>query len=160
MIRAIAASPLVDRAAFAATAASGARLVADPARALVQGRGFQTLYEVPRDLQTALRLELLDLHAAELDKGGDILFDHCAVEWMADWMRWHWAAVSTRAWDAALAKAEALVRRYDAILHLESGPKRGYDGYYWLDVPNAQQTEALMRFLYGRFGVTATPVRA
>ncbi|MFN7192078.1 MAG: hypothetical protein ACK5U4_11650, partial [Rhodospirillales bacterium] len=114
------------------------------------------LYEVPRDLQTALRLDLLDLHKAELDKGGPVLFDHSAVEWMADWMRWHWAAVSTRAWDAALAKAEALVKRYDASLHLESGPKRGYDGYNWLDVPNAQQTEELMRFLYGRFGVTPT----
>jgi hypothetical protein len=156
MIRAISASPLIDRAAFAAKNAQGARIVADPARGLVQARGFQTLYEVPRDLQTALRLDLLDLHKAELDKGGPVLFDHSAVEWMADWMRWHWAAVSTRAWDAALAKAEALVKRYDASLHLESGPKRGYDGYNWLDVPNAQQTEELMRFLYGRFGIAPT----
>jgi len=156
MIRAISASPLLDRSAFAAKSANGARIVVDPARALVQGRGFQTLYEVPRDLQTAMRLDLLDLHKAELDKGGAVLFDHSAVEWMADWMRWHWAAVSTRAWDAALAKAETLVKRYDTILHLESGPKRGYDGYNWLDVPNAQQTEELMRFLYGRFGVTPT----
>lgn len=156
MIRAISASPLIDRSAFAAKNAQGARIVADPARGLVQGRGFQTLYEVPRDLQTAMRLDLLDLHEAELDKGGSMLFDHSAVEWMADWMRWHWAAVSTRAWDAALAKAEALVKRYDTSLHLESGPKRGYDGYNWLDVPNAQQTEELMRFLYGRFGVTPT----
>ena len=151
MIRAVAASALIDRSAFVAKSAAGARIVSDPARTLVQASGFQTLYEVPRDLQTEMRLKLLDLHKAELDKGGDMLFDHCAVEWMADWMRWHWAAVSTRAWDAALAKAEALVKRYDAILHLESGPKRGYDGYAWLDVPNARQTEELMRFLYARF---------
>ena len=162
MIVAIAASPLIDRTARAKKLAGAkGRIVADPSQALVRARGFQTLYEVPRELQTELRLHLLDQHAAAMKAGGaktggDIVFDHCAVEWMADWMRWHWAAVSTRAWDAALAKAEALVKRYDASIHLESGPKRGYDGYNWLDVPNAQQTEELMRFLYGRFGVTPT----
>jgi hypothetical protein len=165
MIRAVAASALIERSAFVAKSANGARIVADPVRALVQASGFQTLYEVPRELQTEMRLKLLDLHKAELDKakvngGGDMLFDHCAVEWMADWMRWHWAAVSTRAWDAALAKAEALVKRYDAILHLESGPKRGYDGYAWLDVPNAKQTEELMRFLYVRFGAKVETAKA
>ena len=66
MIRAISASPLIDRAAFAAANAKGARIVVDPARGLVQARGFQTLYEVPRDLQTALRLDLLDLPARRI----------------------------------------------------------------------------------------------
>jgi len=160
MIRAVAASALIDRSAFVAKSANGARIVSDPARRLVQASGFQTLYEVPRDLQTEMRLKLLDLHKAELDKADDMLFDHCAVEWMADWMRWHWAAVSTRAWDAALAKAEALVKRYDAILHLQSGPKRGYDGYAWLDAPNAAQTEELMRFLYARFAAKVEAARA
>jgi hypothetical protein len=90
--------------------------------------------------------------AKAMKAGGDIVFDHCAVEWMADWMRWHWAAVSTRAWDAAMAKATKIVKRYDRIVHLDTGPKRGYDGYAWLDQPNARQIEELMFFLYARMG--------
>lgn len=160
MIVAIAASPLVDRAAHAKKRA-GAKgtIVADPSRELVRAAGFQTLYEVPRDLQTELRLKLLDLHGKALAKGGDLVFDHCAVEWMADWMRWHWAAVSTRAWDAALAKAARLVAKYDVVAHLTSGPARGYDGYAWLDRPNAAQVEELMFGLYARFGLKVEKVR-
>jgi hypothetical protein len=158
MIVAIAASPLIDRTARAKKLAGAkGRIVADPSQALVRARGFQTLYEVPRELQTELRLHLLDQHAAAMKAGGaktggDIVFDHCAVEWMADWMRWHWAAVSTRAWDAAMTKATKIVKRYDRIVHLDTGPKRGYDGYAWLDQPNARQIEELMFFLYARMG--------
>ncbi len=160
MIIAIAASPLIDRTSAARTlAGKKGRIVADPSKALVRSRGFQTLYEVPRDMQTELRLELLDQHAAAMKNaagfkaGGDLVFDHCAVEWMADWMRWHWAAVSTRAWDAAMAKATKIVKRYDHIVHLDTGKRRAYDGYSWLDQPNARQIEELMFFLYGRMGV-------
>lgn len=160
MIVAIAASPLIDRSARAKKlAGKKGRIVADPSKELVRSCGFQTLYEVPLDMQTELRLALLDGHAATMKKaagaraGGDLVFDHCAVEWMADWMRWHWAAVSTRAWDAALAKATKIVKRYDRVVHLDTGPKRGYDGYAWLDQPNARQIEELMFFLYARMGV-------
>jgi hypothetical protein len=160
MIVAIAASPLVDRAAYARKCAgSKGRIVLDPSRELVRKHGFQTMYEVPKDLQTELRLELLDLHAAEMKKGGEIVFDHCAVEWMADWMRWHWAAGSTRAWDAAMAKAAKIVAKYDAVAHLTYGPARTYDGYVWLDRPNAAQVEELMFFLYGKLGAKVEKVR-
>ncbi len=156
---AIAASPRVDRAAHAARLAAGkAAIVADPTRAAVRARGFQTLYEVPGDLQTELRLALLDAHAAALAAPGDAVFDHCAVEWMADWMRWHWAAMPSRAWDDAMAKAKALVARYDRIDHLVSGPARAYDGFVWLDAPAARQTEELMFFLYERLGARVTKV--
>ena len=159
MILAIAASPLIDRTAAARRlAGKKGRIVVDPSKDLIRARGFQTLYEVPRDMQTELRLALLDGHAAAMKApsrkaGGDLVFDHCAVEWMADWMRWHWAAVSTRAWDAAMAKATKIVKRYDRVVHLDTGPKRTYDGYSWLDQPNARQIEELMFFLYGRMGV-------
>lgn len=153
MILAIAAAPTIDRSAIATKLAGGkARIVADPGRALVQSRGFQTIYEVPRDLQTELRLQLFDLHAAELDKGGDVVFDHCVAEWIADWMRWHWAALSTRAWDAAFAKAAALAKRYDKVELLTDGPKRGYDGYFWLDEPNARQVAELLPFVLQKLG--------
>jgi hypothetical protein len=39
MIRAVAASALIERSAFVAKSANGARIVADPARALVQASG-------------------------------------------------------------------------------------------------------------------------
>ncbi len=121
--------------------------------------GFKKLLGIVLIGQTELRMNLLDLHAKALAKGGDLVFDHCAVEWMADWMRWHWAAVSTRAWDAALAKTAKLVAKYDVVAHLTSGPARGYDGYAWLDKPNAAQVEELMFMLYGRFGTKVEKVR-
>ncbi|MFN8759164.1 MAG: hypothetical protein ACK5XA_10220 [Tagaea sp.] len=153
MIIAIAAAPTLDRAKRAAELAAGkARIVADPGRGLVAARGFQTMYEVPRDLQTELRLALFDAHAAELDKGGPVVFDHCVAEWIADWMRWHWAAVSTRAWDAAMDKAAALAKRYDRVDLLREGPARGYDGYFWLDAPNARQIAELLPFVLARLG--------
>lgn len=160
MIVAVAASPLVDRTAHARKlAGTKGSILADPSKALVRAHGFQTMYEIPRDLQTELRLALLDSHAKALAKTkGDVVADHCAVEWMADWMRWHWAAVSTRAWDAAMEKAAKVVKRYSRIEHLSTGPKRGYDGYAWLDAPNARQVEELMFFLYARFGAKVVKV--
>ncbi|MBI1246177.1 MAG: hypothetical protein GC202_14340 [Alphaproteobacteria bacterium] len=160
MIVAVSASPLVDRTAHARKLAGprGA-ILSDPSRALVRAAGFQTLYEVPKDLQTELRLKLFSDHAKALSRAkGDLVADHCAVEWMADWMRWHWAAVSTRAWDAAMDKAAKIVKRYSRIEHLASGPPRGYDGYAWLDRPNARQVEELMFFLYGKFGAKVVKV--
>ena len=80
---------------------------------------------IPADDILRRALELLDQHAAAMKNaagfkaGGDLVFDHCAVEWMADWMRWHWAAVSTRAWDAAMTKATKIVKRYDHIVAFE-----------------------------------------
>jgi hypothetical protein len=153
MILALAAAPTIDRAARATELAGGtARIVADPGRALVAQRGFQTMYEIPRDLQTELRLSLFDAHAAEMDKGGDLVFDHCVAEWIADWMRWHWAAVSTRAWDAAMARAGSLAKRYDRVELLTNGPARGYDGYFWLDGPNARQIAELLPFVLAKLG--------
>lgn len=160
MIVSVAASPLVERAAHAKKLA-GAKgtVLADPSRALVRAHGFQTMYEIPRELQTELRLKLLDDHGKALAKAkGDVVADHCAVEWMADWMRWHWAAVSTRAWDAAMDKAAKVVKRYSRIEHLASGPRRAYDGYAWLDVPNARQIEELMFHLYAKFGAKVVKV--
>ncbi|MFM7347011.1 MAG: hypothetical protein ACKO1J_16775 [Tagaea sp.] len=154
MMIAIAAAPTIDRTARATALAAGkARIVADPGRGLVTQRGFQTMYEVPRDLQTELRLALFDAHAAEMDKGGDVVFDHCVAEWIADWMRWHWAAVSTRAWDAAMARAASLAKRYDRVELLRDGPARGYDGYFWLDAPNSRQIAELLPFVLAKLGV-------
>jgi hypothetical protein len=67
-------------------------------------------------------------------------------------MRWHWAALSTRAWDAAFAKAAALVKRYDKVELPSVGPKRGYDGYFWLDEPNARQIGELLPFVLRNLG--------
>jgi hypothetical protein len=153
MILALAAAPTIDRNARATELAAGrARIVADPGRSLVTARGFQTMYEVPRDLQTELRLALFDAHRAEMDKGGDIVFDHCVAEWIADWMRWHWAAVSTRAWDAAMDRAAALAKRYDRVELIATGPARSYDGYFWLDGPNSRQIAELLPFVLAKLG--------
>jgi hypothetical protein len=60
--------------------------------------------------------------------------------------------LSTRAWDAAFAKAAVLAKRYDKVELLTDGPKRGYDGYFWLDEPNARQVAELLPFVLQKLG--------
>lgn len=128
-------------------------LVEDPARSRCEAHGFQTLYDMPEELQRRERRRLLEDHAARLQSDG-LLFDHSAVEWLADWMRWFWSDTPTEEWEEILALGRTCVEGYDRLYHLPDGPRQTYDGYVWLDERNAEQVNGLMRYLYRRLDVT------
>jgi hypothetical protein len=150
----IAAPPTIDISALAKELAAKekATLVTDPSRAACERYGFQTLYEMPRELQKQTRRRLIKEHIAVLQKGGSLVFDHSIFQWLADWMRWLWGETPTEEWEAVLAEASAGVKLYDAIEHVSKGPAAGYNGYTWLDQRNGQEIERLMRHLYVDLG--------
>jgi hypothetical protein len=152
MRQVIYAPPTVDVQAFARKLAAGAQPVVDPSRALCERYGFQTLYEIPPDLQKRLRRELIRAHADTLHGTPDAVCDHSVFAWLADWMRWLWGHTPTEEWDAVLAEARPAVERCEAIHHVVQGPRAGYDAYRWLDTRNAVQVERLVRGLYRDFG--------
>ena len=157
MLIAISAPPDVDRSAASRrlTEKHGASAEADPSRALCHAYGFQTLYEMPADLQKTTRRRLLTEHLARLESGKAGVFEFSAIEWLADWMRWLWSATPTEEWEEILALADRCVSKYDAIYHLETGEKRAYDGFVWFDRRNAEQQHRLMLMLYADRGLTA-----
>lgn len=154
MLIAISAPPDVDKSAVAQRlAGNGAPIEGDPSKALCHSYGFQTLYEMPADLQKTARRRLLTEHLARLEDGRDGVFAFSAVEWLADWMRWLWSATPTEEWEEIVALAQRCIARYDVIHHLDSGPKKAYDGFVWFDRRNAEQQRLLMHMLYGSLGV-------
>ena len=148
----ISAAPTVDVGALARRLADGRPVIADPSQALCTRYGYQTLYEVPAELQKRLRLELIAGHAQALAADADAVCDHSVFAWLADWMRWLWADTPAEEWDAVLAEAQPAVERSEVIHHVLDGPRAAYDGYRWLDEGNARQVERLMRGLYRDFG--------
>lgn len=154
MITVVTGSPLLDPCPRALELArlQSAVFIADPTRLLCKHLGWQTLYEMPAAIQTEARLSLLREHRARVEDG-DAVFDHSIVLWLADWMRWHWAATGAEAWDQVMDEARVIAARYTAVEHLEAGPPRRYDGHAWLDRRNARQTESLMRHLYDELGL-------
>jgi hypothetical protein len=154
MIIVVAAAPNRDPGPRAreVSASRAFRIVADPTPALCRAWGFQTLYEMPPVLQSDARLEILRRHRAELDAGSAV-FEQGVVAWLADWMRWHWSATTSEAWENVLAEARAIAARYDAIEHRDDAPLRGYDGHHWLDRRHAEQVERCMRVLYDELGL-------
>jgi hypothetical protein len=149
----ISCPPTIEVAAFAAGLVAGGCVIADPSSALCKRYGYQTLYEIPADLQKRLRRELIRAHAEalRLDKGA--VCDHSVFAWLADWMRWLWSATPAEEWESVLIEARPAVDRSDVIHHVVDGPRSQYDGYRWLDPRNARQIERLMRNLYREFGV-------
>ena len=149
MRQVISAPPTIDVSTFA-TKLGGA--VPDPSRQACERFGYQTLYEMPRDLQKRVRRELIRAHAETLRQRPDAICDHSVFAWLADWMRWLWADTPAEEWDAVLAEAQPAIERSEVIHHVVDGPRAAYDGYRWLDAGNARQVERLMRGLYRDFG--------
>lgn len=155
MIVAVSAAPVYDKTAVVARLAAehDLQVVHDPAPQLCERHGFQTLYEMPVELQRACRVQLLEDHLDFVRSNDDVVFDHSVIEWLADWMRWFWSATPTAAWAETLELGREAAARYGELYHLSGGPPRPYDGYAWLDAGNARQVDALMRFLYRELGV-------
>ena len=120
----------------------------DPAPALCRAYGFQTIYDMPMDLQLAIRSELLERHRAQLRSRSDRVFSFSAVEWAADWMRWAWGSTPAEKWALTMDAVAECVAAYDTIIHLDDGPRRAYDGYVWFDMRNAEQVNGVMKYLY------------
>jgi hypothetical protein len=153
----IAAPPTIDVSAFAKQLAARekATLITDPSRAACERYGYQTLYEMPLQLQKQARRKLITDHIAALQKGGSLVCDHSIFQWLADWMRWIWGETPTEEWEAVLAEATPAVKLYDAIEHVAEGPAASYNGYTWLDQRNGREIERLMRHLYADLGCVA-----
>lgn len=152
MRQVISAPPTLDISRFAARLAGGTRVVVDPTRELCGRHGYQTLYEVPVELQKALRLELLIGHGKALAGAREGVWDHGVFAWLADWMRWLWSETPAEEWERVLEAARPAVEGSDVIHHVTAAPLAAYDGYRWLDARNAAQVERLMRALYRDFG--------
>jgi hypothetical protein len=159
----ISAAPSIDVRPLAARLAGAANVVADPSRAVCERYGYQTLYEIPVELQKRLRRELIRAHAETLRQAPDAVCDHSVFAWLADWMRWLWSHTPTEEWESVLADARPAIERSEVIHHVVDGPRAAYDGYRWNDSRNAAQIERLMRGLYLEFGcesrVKEVPVR-
>lgn len=148
----ISTPPTFDVADYARSLAKGRAVIPDPSRALCARYGYQTLYEVPVDLQKSLRRELIRGHAEALGANSDAVFDHGVFAWLADWMRWLWGHTPAEEWESVLVEARPAVARAEEIHHVVDGPRAGYDGYRWLDPRNGAQIERIMRSLYREFG--------
>jgi hypothetical protein len=155
MIVAVSAAPVYDKGELVSRLASthGIDIVRDPAPRLCERYGFQTLYEMPPDLQRACRVQLLSEHLEDLQQRNDVVFEYSVAEWIADWMRWFWPTTATQEWERLMEVASTAAKRYDMIYHLDTGTPRSYDGYVWLDRANARQIDSLVRFAYREFGV-------
>ena len=149
----ISAAPSIDLSGYAAKLAGGRAMLRDPSAAACGRYGYQTLYEIPRDLQKRIRRTLIREHAASLRADAAVICDHSVFAWLADWMRWLWSETPAEEWDAVLEQARAAVALCDSIHHVVCGPAVAYDGYRWIDPRNARQVERLMRSLYAEFGV-------
>ncbi|HEY2846596.1 MAG TPA: hypothetical protein VGI80_02200 [Pyrinomonadaceae bacterium] len=156
MIIAISSPPPVDTSELAAELAGkyGLRVVVDPAPALCKEYGFQTLYDMPRELQAEIRERLICEHADQAMSSDALLFNFSVFEYLADWMRWFWSDTPTEKWDAILATAAKAIAKYDEIYHVDSGKSLEYDGYIWFDSRNTSQIDGLLKGLYADLKVT------
>ncbi|MFS8084620.1 MAG: hypothetical protein ACMG6H_03255 [Acidobacteriota bacterium] len=150
MIIAVSAPPIVDKTQAAQALAEKYHLTAheDPMRAACEDYGFQTIYEMPEQLQGELREQLATAHVDLLSQPGDLLLNYSVVEWVADWMRWSWNGISAEGWSKIIGLARSSASQYDQIIHLDHGTTKPYDGYVWLDKTNSEQVNRLMKHLY------------
>lgn len=155
MIISISSSPIVDTSGLVAELSKKYNLpvIADPMRQACERRRFQTIYDMPGDLQKEVRWSLLKDHLGWLKGKASGLLDFSPVAWCADWMRWMWSDTPTAEWEKVFRVLGECVAEYDRIYHVVNGPLRPYDGYVWRDANNAKQVEGLMRFLYQELGV-------
>lgn len=153
---AISSAPVVSKEAVVESMKKnhpGATLVEDPGPALCRAYGFQTIYEMPRDLQAEVRERILRDHLESLTQDADTIYAFSAIEWLADWMRWFWSETPTEKWEEIEALGRSCAQKYDEIHHVGGNTDRGYDGYAWLDRRNSTQIERLMSNLFRDLGV-------
>jgi len=156
MIIAISSTPPIDTSSLAAELAGkhGLRIVEDPAPALCKEYGFQTLYDMPHELQGEIRERLVREHAELLSAEDGLLLNYSAFGYLADWMRWYWSHTPSEKWECITDTAAKAIAKYDEIYHVDSGEAREYDGYVWFDKRNADQINSLLKGLYVDLGVT------
>jgi hypothetical protein len=150
MIIALAAPPIVDvsRTADVLAKRHGLAVHPDPTRQVVEGFGFQTLYDMPEGLQRQVREGLIRDHLALVTRQGGLVLEYSVFNWLADWMRWFWNRTPTEAWEQVMRQAAAVAERYDVVYHVETGPDKSYDGFVWRDRHNARQINSLLKSLY------------
>lgn len=151
----VSAPPAIDTGSFVAGLAKqhGVTAVVDPARALCDAYSFQTLYEMPDDLQAACRLKLIEDHLEALKARGTVVFDHSVFPWVADWMRWFWGKTTSERWEEVEALIKECVGLYSEVHHVSGGPLHGYNGYTWLDRRNNAQILDLLGLLHTQYAV-------
>lgn len=152
----ISAPPAFDTAAFVADLAAkhGVDAAQDPTRALCESYSFQTLYEMPDDLQAASRLKLIEDHLEALKAPGTAVFDHSVFPWAADWMRWFWGKTTAERWEEVVALVKECAALYSEVHHVSDAPRLGYNGYTWLDQRNNTQILELLGLLHIQYRVT------
>ena len=157
MIIAIASPPIVDTSRVAQELAKrhGLNLHSDPTKAVAEGYGFQTLYDMPEALQRKVREDLIRDHLAFVSRQDGVVLDYSVYNWLADWMRWFWNHTPTEKWEEILALASAITERYSVVHHLESGPEKAYDGFVWRDRRNSKQIDGLLKSLFDELKVGA-----
>ena len=155
MIIVLSARPNIDPSILAARLAADANVpvVADPTRDLCAAYGYQTLYEIPVDMQITLRRRLIEEHFTLISSGASMVCSFSVFPWLADWMRWLWRSTPCEMWDEIIDDARKSIARYTQIHHLVNGPIRPYDGFYWLDGRNAKQIDQLINYLFAQLGV-------
>jgi hypothetical protein len=155
MIIAVSSAPIVDKAREVQLLSDRYKLEVqeDPTPKICSQYGFQTIYDMPSELQCKVREQIIETHRDYVSQWDDVLLSYSVVEWLADWMRWSWNTVSTERWAKVLATASSSVGRYDQLYHLEHNVRRPYDGYVWLDKENSAQVNSMMRFLFQELGV-------
>ena len=155
MIIAISAAPPVDTSELAQKLAAqhNLKIHEDPAPQICKDYGFQTLYDMPYELQTEIRDKLISEHAALVSENNNLLLNYSIFNYLADWMRWHWAHTPTEKWERIQSLASEIVARYDKIYHVADGKQRDYNGYVWFDRRNAVQINKLLEYLYSELNV-------
>lgn len=155
MIIAVSSAPIVDKTREVRLLSDRYKLEIqeDPTPQICLQYGFQTIYDMPSQLQRKVREQIIGTHLDYVSQCEDLLLSYSVVEWLADWMRWSWNAISTERWAKVLATASSAVGRYDQLYHLEHDVRRSYDGYVWLDKENSKQINSMMRFLYQELGM-------
>jgi hypothetical protein len=150
MIIAISSPPPIDKTELAKKLATqyGLTIVEDPAPTLCREYGFQTIYDMPQQLQAEIRERLIREHTAFLKVNDNLVLKFSIFEFLADWMRWFWANTPTEKWEDLLAVAHEASGLYTEIHHLDDGQSLEYDGYVWFDKFNSKQINSLIKQLY------------
>ena len=150
----ISAPPHVDVSATVAelAKAQGLSVQSDPSRKICEAYGYQTIYEMPLELQKRARRQLIETHIEALQQRDQVVCDHSVFTWLADWMRWLWSETPAEEWEAVLDLSRPAIPLYGTIHHIADGKLAAYDGYRWLDRRNGVQIERLLRHLYTDFG--------
>lgn len=156
MIIAISSPPSFETSDLAKKLAEqhGLKIIEDPAPQICKEYGFQTLYDMPFELQSEIRERLIFEHAQFVKDNENILLNFSVTEFLADWMRWFWANTPTEKWEKVMVAGSGTANRYDKIYHVEEGESKEYDGYVWFDKRNIKQINSLLKYLYEDMNLT------